>query len=494
MYQNGRLFSPYHHLDRRQSARPAQPCKPISASMACGLLMPLDIAALVVSAGFAYVIWLVKDPYSSWTEYGLVVAFGTLLAVNIFHLVGLYESDILRQPGLTIRRVVVCWFGVAGVLVAVSFLTKTSDEYSRLWALMWRGLGLAALLGLRWLFFVQTARWAADGRLQRNVAIVGPGTLAERLVAQFATNPIAGVRVAGIFTDADRPVPSRRNRGAPDGNLKDLVMRIRREPIDTVIVALPKLAERRLLRILDQLSEVPVDVRLCPGPVALRLTDRGISHYAGVPTLNVTDRPLADWRYAAKEVEDRLLATLILLLIAPVMIAITILIKLNSAGPVFFRQKRYGYNNQLIEVLKFRTMYHDRQDLRAELLTQRNDPRVTPIGAFLRRWSLDELPQFINVLRGEMSIVGPRPHAVSAKAGGLLYQEAVLHYASRHRVKPGITGWAQINGWRGTTETVRQIQKRVEHDLYYIENWSLWLDLKIIFLTIFKGFTGQNAY
>jgi Undecaprenyl-phosphate glucose phosphotransferase len=494
MYQNGRLFSPYHHVDRRQSVRPAQPCKPISAAMACGLLLPLDIVALVGSASLAYVIWLVKDPYSSWTEYGLVVAFGTLLAVNLFHLAGLYDADILRQPGLTIRRVVVSWFGVAAVLVAASFLTKTSEEYSRLWAVLWLGLGLATLVGLRWFFFAQTARWASDGRLLRNVAIVGTGTLAERLVAQFVANPAAGVRIAGVFTDADRPIPLRRGRGAPDGNLQDLVIRIRREPIDTVIIALPKLAERRLLRILDQLSEVPVDIRMCPGPVALRLTDRGISHYAGVPTLNVTDRPLADWRYAAKEIEDRLLATFILLLIAPVMIAISVLIKIDSPGPVFFRQKRYGYNNQLIEVLKFRTMYNDRQDPRAEQLTRRDDPRVTPIGAFLRRWSLDELPQFINVLCGEMSIVGPRPHAVSAKAGGLLYQEAVSHYAARHRVKPGITGWAQINGWRGTTETVRQIQKRVEHDLYYIENWSLWLDLKIIFLTIFKGFTGQNAY
>jgi len=161
---------------------------------------------------------------------------------------------------------------------------------------------------------------------------------------------------------------------------------------------------------------------------------------------------------------------------------------------VLFRQKRYGFNNQLIEIFKFRTMYHDACDANAEQLTRRHDPRVTRLGAFLRRTSLDELPQFINVLRGEMSIVGPRPHALAAKAGGLLYQDAVRHYDARHRVKPGITGWAQVNGWRGETITTEQIARRVEHDLFYIENWSLLLDLKIIFRTVFGNLTGHAAY
>ena len=176
------------------------------------------------------------------------------------------------------------------------------------------------------------------------------------------------------------------------------------------------------------------------------------------------------------------------------MLMIALLIRLDSRGPVLFRQKRYGFNNELIEVLKFRTMYQERSDANGEQLTQRNDPRVTRVGAFLRRTSLDELPQFLNVLRGEMSIVGPRPHALAAKAGPLLYQEAVKHYNLRHRVKPGITGWAQVNGWRGETNTLEQIRKRVEHDLYYIEHWSIALDLRIIARTVVGGFTGHNAF
>jgi Undecaprenyl-phosphate glucose phosphotransferase len=278
------------------------------------------------------------------------------------------------------------------------------------------------------------------------------------------------------------------------GSVDDLVRDVRLYGIDTVIVALPPAAEHQLVETLNKLTVVPVDVRLCPGEFALRLGAVQTSHIGGHTFLNVIDRPLRDWRWIAKSIEDRILSALILAMISPVMLAIALLIRLDSRGPVLFRQKRYGFNNELIEVLKFRTMYQERSDANGEQLTQRNDPRITRIGAFLRRTSLDELPQFLNVVRGEMSIVGPRPHAVSAKAGPLLYQEAVKHYDSRHRVKPGITGWAQVNGWRGETNTLEQIRKRVEHDLYYIEHWSIALDLRIIARTAVGGFTGRNAF
>ena len=259
-------------------------------------------------------------------------------------------------------------------------------------------------------------------------------------------------------------------------------------------MALPSTADHSLVETLNKLSLVPVDVRLCPGEFAMRLGTVQASHIGGHTFLNVIDRPLRDWRWIAKTVEDRILGFLILMLISPIMMAIALLIRLDSPGPVLFRQKRYGFNNQLIEVLKFRTMYQELSDANAEQLTQRNDPRITRVGAFLRRTSLDELPQFLNVLRGDMSIVGPRPHALAAKAGPLLYQDAVKYYDARHRVKPGITGWAQVNGWRGETDTLEQIRKRVEHDLYYIEHWSIALDLRIIARTIFGGFTGRNAF
>lgn len=469
----------------------------ISPKVACGVLLPLDIAILMICGTLTYAIWLVDAPYALWTEYGLIMGFGSLLAVNVFSFAGMYEPAILHKPGTTIRRLLTCWLGVAALLVTVGFLTKTSEDYSRLWAIMWFISSLATLALARWLFYTRVARWIAQGRLSQNIAIIGSGQTSERLVNHFETNPATGIRVAGVYND-------RKTQGANakgwqgdrfyDGTIDDLIDDIRYGSIDTVIVAPAKLDERRLHRLFTRLKEVSVDVRLCPGRMALQLINQGCSEYAGVPTINVFDRPFVDWRNTVKEVEDRIFASIILLLISPVMLTIAALIKLDSPGPVFFRQKRLGYNNRFFDILKFRTMRQEDEDPWGSTLTQRDDPRVTPIGRILRRWSLDELPQFINVLRGEMSIVGPRPHALSAKAGDCLYKEAVPFYDARHRVKPGITGWAQINGWRGPTDTVRQIQKRVEHDLYYIEHWSLGLDLRIILLTVLKGFGGRNAF
>jgi exopolysaccharide biosynthesis polyprenyl glycosylphosphotransferase len=239
---------------------------------------------------------------------------------------------------------------------------------------------------------------------------------------------------------------------------------------------------------------VPVDVRLCPGEFALRLGAVQTSHIGGHTFLNVIDRPLRDWRWIAKSIEDRILSSLILAMISPVMLAIALLIRLDSRGPALFRQKRYGFNNELIEVLKFRSMYIDQTDANASKLVTKGDPRVTRVGRLIRKTSLDELPQLINVLKGELSLVGPRPHALQAKAADRLYHEVVDGYFARHRVKPGITGWAQINGWRGETDTSEKIQRRVEHDLYYIDNWSVFLDLYILLKTPFALLRGDNAY
>jgi Undecaprenyl-phosphate glucose phosphotransferase len=345
---------------------------------------------------------------------------------------------------------------------------------------------------LRWLLHRRIAKWVAQGRLYRNVALVGSGAEVVKLLRKLTQSTDNRVRVAGVYDD--RPMGRGRNALPSSGDLDTLVDRIQGASIDTVILALPWSEERRIRSILERLSILPVDVHLCPELVDLEHVKPRFTQVSGIPMLSIARRPLSDWSRAIKDIEDRVVAAGILLLISPLMLTIAALIKIDSKGPVFFRQKRYGYNNRLIEVFKFRTMHHQMRDVNAEQLTRRNDPRITRLGVYLRKWSLDELPQFLNVLRGDMSVVGPRPHAVSAKAAGALYQDAVQNYVSRHRVKPGITGWAQVNGWRGETETLMQIRKRVEHDLAYIENWSIWLDMKIIFLTVFKGFGGKNAF
>jgi Undecaprenyl-phosphate glucose phosphotransferase len=316
--------------------------------------------------------------------------------------------------------------------------------------------------------------------------------MAQHLIAQLAKDK--NVQVVGFFDDRTSRVPGEILGVPRRGNVRDLLTFARLQRIDLVIIALPWIAEQRLLGILRIVGILPVDIRLGPERAGYRFSHARYSHLAGAPLLNVLDRPLTDWQMLAKEAEDRVLALVFLLLTAPLMLTVALAIKLTSRGTVLFRQKRYGFNNQLIEVYKFRTMYADQADRNADRLVSRDDPRVTPLGRWLRKTSLDELPQLINVLKGEMSIVGPRPHAVAAKAVNKLYDEVVQEYAARHRVKPGITGWAQVNGWRGETDTFEKIEKRVAYDLHYIENWSLYLDLKIILMTLPALLKSRNAY
>jgi exopolysaccharide biosynthesis polyprenyl glycosylphosphotransferase len=240
---------------------------------------------------------------------------------------------------------------------------------------------------------------------------------------------------------------------------------------------------------------LPVDIRLAAHMNRLRFRPRAYSYIGNVPMLDIFDRPLADWDVVLKWLFDRIIGSLMLVALSPVMAVVALLIKFDSRGPVLFKQRRYGFNNELIEVYKFRSMYADKSDATASKLVTKDDPRVTRIGRFIRKTSLDELPQLFNVVfKGNLSLVGPRPHATQAKAANHLYDEVVDGYFARHRVKPGITGWAQVNGWRGETDTPEKIQRRVEHDLYYIENWSLLFDLYILVKTPYSLLKTESAY
>ena len=465
----------------------------VSLSVTSGLLRAVDCAIVFMASWLAFVLYLSDKgvPPSNYVLLGLV---GSLLAANSLQIAGAYRHSAIRDPlsglGGTIQAVIV----VAVIFIAIGFLTKTSVEWSRLWAGLWFILTIVGLTGARVGLLVLIRRWAEDGSLRRNVAVVGAGAEAECLLAHIASTGDQTVRVVGVFDNRCSRVPKSVAGHPVRGSVADLRDFTRTMPVDEVIVALPWTAEDSLLSIFGELRCLPVDVRLAPGPIGYRLLSRPVSHLAQLPLLHVLDRPLDDWGRMLKWLEDRILGSLILLVIALPMALIAVAIKLDSPGPVLFRQKRYGFNNELIEVLKFRTMRQDQSDANGSILTRRNDPRVTRLGRFLRQSSLDELPQLINVLRGEMSIVGPRPHAIEAKAANRLYQDVVAGYGERHKVKPGLTGWAQVNGWRGPTDTEDQIVNRVKHDLWYLENWSLMLDLKIIALTLLKGFIGKDAF
>ena len=478
-------------IDRRRG--PQRDTKPISEPIVTSFIGACD-GLSVLGAGVAAALYDFQQGGVDWRLASLVAIVGAMLTVNLLQLVGAYRLEMLRQLEKSFGQILFGWLVTVSVVIAILHETYAADSPAGSWLFLWLTATIGLLTANRISVYLLLCRWTRVGRLHRHVAIIGAGPIGQRLLAYLNSSRESHVKVVGVYDDRATRLP-RACLGHPiAGGIDALVSDARSGAIDAVIVALPLSADWRLTEIMNKLMTVPVDVRLCPDLFGFQLGGCHMSHIAGIPLLNVLDRPLRDWRGIVKDVEDRVLATLILLLISPALALIAAMIKLDSAGPVFFKQKRYGFNNDLIEVWKFRSMFHHAQDRNAEQLTRKNDPRVTRLGAFLRRTSLDELPQFINVLRGEMSIVGPRPHALSAKAGRVLYQDAIRYYDARHRVKPGITGWAQVNGWRGETETIEQIQKRVEFDLYYIEHWSVWLDLKIIIRTILGGFTGRHAY
>jgi Undecaprenyl-phosphate glucose phosphotransferase len=339
-------------------------------------------------------------------------------------------------------------------------------------------------------------RWTRQGRLDRRTVVVGAGGSGETLVAALAAQRDSDTRVIGVFDDRGDERSSASCAGvAKLGTVDDLVEFARYTRVDLVIFALPISAENRILQMLKKLWVLPVDIRLSAHTNKLRYRPRSYSYVGSVPVLDIFDKPIADWDVVMKWLFDKIVGWLALIVTAPIMLIIAIAIKLDSRGPVFFKQKRYGFNNELIEIYKFRSMYVEQTDAAANKLVSAGDPRVTRVGRLIRKTSLDELPQLFNVLfDGNLSLVGPRPHAVQAKAENRLYHEAVDGYFARHRVKPGITGWAQIHGWRGETNSQEKIQRRVEHDLYYIENWSILLDIYIIAQTPFALIRTENAY
>jgi Undecaprenyl-phosphate glucose phosphotransferase len=408
--------------------------------------------------------------------------------------------DLYRVPAFasfvtSFARIAVAWTIVMGGMMVLAFFFKVGSEFSRVWLATWYASALLTLFGERLALSFLVRRWISQGRLNRRAVIVGGGPEAERLIAALEASHETDIRIVGIFDDRGDDRVSPIIAGYPKlGTVSELVNFARTSRIDLLIVSLPITAEKRLAEFMKKLWVLPVDIRLSAHNNKLRFRPRTYSYIGNVPFIDISDKPIADWDYVTKWWFDKTVASVALLALAPLMALIAIAIKFDSKGPVLFKQKRQGFNNELIDVYKFRSMYVDHADAEADKLVTKHDPRVTRVGRFLRKTSLDELPQFFNVIKGDLSLVGPRPHALKAKAEEKLYADVVDGYFARHRVKPGVTGWAQINGWRGETDTEEKIQRRVEHDLYYIENWSVLFDLYILLMTPFALLKGENAY
>ncbi|MCB1520573.1 MAG: undecaprenyl-phosphate glucose phosphotransferase [Hyphomicrobiaceae bacterium] len=405
-----------------------------------------------------------------------------------------YTISSLRRLPRQIALVTVAVVSVMLAISGVSFAVRIAPWLPSV-VVVWTVLAVILLSGVRLAAHRIIGSMTRSGQLVRRTVIVGGGREADDLIRALAPEGREHMQILGIFDDRQG---ERASEGPSEltrlGTFEDLADFCQSEGVDLLIVTVPQRAEERLLQILQRLFALQVDVRISALNARLRLNASAYNYIGKVPMLRVMDKPLTDWDRALKNVEDRVVGALLLLAVAPVMALVALAVKLESRGPVFFRQKRYGLNNELIEVFKFRSMYADRTDQNAAKLVTRGDPRVTKVGRFIRRTSLDELPQLFNVLMGQMSLVGPRPHATQAKAGDNLYQDVVQSYFARHRVKPGITGWAQVNGWRGETDTPEKIEQRTAHDLHYIDNWSVLFDLYIIALTPISLVTGKNAY
>jgi Undecaprenyl-phosphate glucose phosphotransferase len=465
----------------------------ISQVVLSGLVRLMEFLALIGLGTSLY--WFYVHPTNSWHYFWATLAISTTALLS-FQWAELYDAPTMRTRVHQLSRISLVWSLVFLLALAISFFAKLDVMYSRVWAAGWYGGGLLFLFAGRLLLSTLVRHWTRQGRLIRRTVIVGGGPAGEALVESLRAQADSDLQICGIFDDRadDRSPPN--IAGVPKlGTVDMLVEFARRTRIDLLLVSLPITAEDRVLQMVRKLWVLPVDLRLAAHMNRLRFRPRAYSYIGNVPMLDIFDRPIADWGIVLKWLFDRIVGLSMLIALAPVMAIVALAIKLESRGPVLFRQKRYGFNNELVEVYKFRSMYVEASDANAAKLVTKDDPRVTRVGRFIRKTSLDELPQLLNVVfSGNLSLVGPRPHATHAKAANHLYDQVVDGYFARHRVKPGITGWAQVNGWRGETDTLEKIQRRVEHDLFYIENWSILFDLYILARTPIALLKTESAY
>ncbi|SUD38058.1 sugar transferase [Ectopseudomonas mendocina] len=442
--------------------------------------------------GFLLLLWLSDEPLLT-QSYSTVLLFFSVLTVMMFQALGVYSEEIFSS----LLRFRVMFFAWSSAFCLLLFMHQALAMFSFMewyFLCLWFLVSLFAFGVERLVLLAIYRYWMRAGQFLQSSVILGATENGLRLSELMQRHSDIRSGLIGFIDDRIGLLPEPLGGFPLLGDSNDLERLVRDERVTQVLVALPWSEENRIAQVVQDLRKLPVNVLLVPDMSAFRQARHRITEVAGLPMFNVSERPLDGWSPLIKRMEDLVLAMVALIAALPVMAVIAIAIKLDSTGPVLFKQRRYGYNNRLIEVFKFRSMYCDRADANAERQTTRDDDRITGVGRFIRKTSLDELPQLFNVLLGSMSMVGPRPHATATKAAGILFEDAVKEYTARHRVKPGITGWAQINGYRGETDTLEKIEKRVEFDLQYIENWSVWFDLYILFRTLPAVILTREAY
>lgn len=451
------------------------------------LLRFIDVAMLLGAAWVSHYFWLRQFVIDQ--DYRIVVSLGILAAVIFFEIGQVYRpwsNDTMRGE---VARIVRAWLSAIVLVISIVALVRLQFWFgsSYRWIVTWWALGLLFVLTARSLLS-RVLQWLrARGWSQGRIVLVGLNQMAVAVSRQLNHSSWAGLQVVGYVDDLSEKQPLVSDVSLPRlGDLEDLTAIVANQAIDEVWIAFPgeSLAERAQY----QLRHLPVSIRLVIDCYAFKQSKfLSLNTVAGIPTLDVSVSPLHGVNRYIKEIEDRVLAFMLLILISPLLLLIAIGVKLSSKGPVFYRQERVGWNNRSFTMLKFRSMPVDAEANTGAVWAKPGEKRATPFGGFLRKTSLDELPQLFNVLKGDMSLVGPRPERPDFVE---VFKDQVPNYMKKHMVKAGITGWAQVNGWRGDTD----LNRRIEHDLYYIQHWSVWFDLEIALRTVLTGFINKNAY
>lgn len=422
-----------------------------------------------------------------WQAYAAVGIVGATGLTSLLRRDGYYDFEAVRSSSRAMRAVVARWALIVLGLIAFGFALKMSEQFSRTWLFAWTSVVAVYLVGARVVAATVLRRAVREGGVfARRIAVVG-GTEAGRRFAEHAADPEKAISIVGIYSAGPEAV-------APgvriEGDLRDLELAARNGQIDDIIIALPRSSKEMMTALINRLSLLPVSLAICPNVHWLDHHGGEVVRIGGAPLLTLYRRPLEGWGGVLKTIEDYAIGGMAFLALSPLMLVIALAIKLEGKGPILFKQQRHGFNHKVFRIYKFRTMTVA-EDGEEVVQARRHDPRVTKLGAFLRRYSLDELPQILNVLKGDMSLVGPRPHAL---AHNHQYAQTVQNYSGRHKMKPGMTGWAQVNGWRGETSEREHMAERVRFDLEYIDNWSLWFDFKIMVLTFAAVLFPKNAH
>ncbi|MEM7068961.1 MAG: undecaprenyl-phosphate glucose phosphotransferase [Pseudomonadota bacterium] len=468
--------------------------KSVSPFIVSGLVRLIDFLALTV-LGIAVLMMQQNSDVGLFSiQTGGAMA-GALFIVAFMQGIDGYLITSLRGFAYPFSKAITALTMSLVVMLLFVFVINGIDDIPFRGLARWFSISAIFLMISRFVIGEIVDRMMRDGRLERRAVIVGGGQPAADLINQIEASATSDIRICGIFDDRNDDRSPDMIAGYPKlGNVAELVEFARKARITMLIVTIPVRAEKRVLQLLKKLWILPVDIRLSSHANKMLFRPRSYSYEGSVPMLDVYDRPIADWDSVSKRMFDVCVASVAIMLLSPIMLITAIAVKLDSKGPVIFKQKREGFNNEEIEIFKFRSLRTDQGDKSGIKVVTKNDDRVTRVGRFIRKTSIDELPQLFNVVLGDLSLVGPRPHVANAQTDNQLWAEVVDSYIARHRVKPGVTGWAQINGWRGEIDNEEKLQGRVEHDLYYIENWSLLFDMYILALTPLRLMNTENAY